>query len=246
MIFKRAISLGWLVTLVWWARVTAAAPPFPVGVEDLRAGHFSEAAREVRVSLEAQPAAGTLLNLGLVEWRQGRVGPAILSWEQSAWLNPLDAAAHQNLLFARQAAQLEPPELTWYEITSAWLPADVWAWIASVSLWLTVAIMMVPRVLRRPKTGWHQSLAAFGLGVCLLSLPPNVGVVTRASLGIVLEKKAPLRLTPTKEGEMVSSLVAGEWVRKLRDRGDYCFVRTPRGTGWVERQQLGLIGRASD
>ena len=240
---KQFVVLSLLLLGVAGDCVAAAKDHFQAGVEAGRAGNFSQAAQAFQTSLTEQPAAGTLLNLGIVEWRLGSVGKAVLSWEQASWLNPFGQDARNNLSFARQAAQLEPLELTWYETASTWLPANTWAWIACVSLWLAVAMMILPGVLRARKAGWHQALAAVGLCLFLLSLPPNLGVVTRSNLGLVLDKKTALRLTPTREGELISSLAVGEAVRKVRARGNYFFVRTPHGSGWIEQKQLGLISQ---
>jgi len=80
-----------------------------------------------------------------------------------------------------------------------------------------------------------------GLGIFLLSLPAHFGVMTRSHLGFVLERKTPLRLTPTEEADHVATLASGEPARQLRVQGDYAFVSTRSGSGWIERDKLGLI-----
>ncbi|MFO1488943.1 MAG: hypothetical protein U1F65_10735 [Verrucomicrobiota bacterium] len=220
----------------------AAADPFANGLAAAQAGKLPVASAEFRQALATRPAAGTLVNLGLVEWRRGQPGQAVCFWEQAAQLDPFDSAPRKNLEFAREFAQLETPELPWYETGSRLLPAGWWAAMACVSLWLAVALVIVPGVLRWRKAGWQQTGAAISLAVFILCLPPNFGVLTRANLGVVLEKKSVLRLTPTQEGELVGSLVAGEMVRQLRVRGQYAYVRTAHGNGWMPRQQLGLLG----
>jgi hypothetical protein len=40
---------------------------------------------------------------------------------------------------------------------------------------------------------------------------------------------------------MISTLNAGEPARKLRTRGNYFFIRTENGSGWIEQNQLGLV-----
>jgi tetratricopeptide (TPR) repeat protein len=233
--------------LLWAAGDGVAAPDasFLEGVEACRAGQYPAAAQAFRNSLIQQPASGTLLNLGISEWRRGRVGEAVLSWEQAALLDPFNHDARNNLLFAREVAQLEPPDFTWYEVASTWLPANTWAWIAGESLWLTVAMVTLPGILRVRKNAWHQSLAALGLVVFLLSIPAYAGVVSRAEFGIVLKKNTQLRLTPTDDAETVATLSAGETARKTRAQGDYYFIRTQRGSGWIEQKQFGLLCPAS-
>lgn len=216
---------------------------FRAGVSAYEAGQYDLAAQSFRDSLAAQTASGTLLNLGLAEWRRGREGEAIQSWEQAAWLNPFNRDARNNLLFARENAEVNPPELSWFESASTWLPADTWTWIAGGSLWLAVAMVTLPGIFRVRKAGWHQTLAALAFGIFILSLPPSVGIVTRSKIGIILEKNTPLRLTPTREAEVVSSLPAGEPARELRERENFIFVRTQNGNGWIERAQIGFLCR---
>ncbi len=214
---------------------------FADGLAAAEAGHYAQAADAFHASLAQHPASGTLLNLGLVEWRRGRVGEAVLCWERALWIDPRNRDARNNLQFAGRAADIDPPELTWYEVASSWLPANDWVWLTGASLWLAAGMVTLPGILRWRKAGWHQALAAAGLGVFLLSVPPHIGVITRMQTGVVLEKGAALRLTPTAEAEVVTPLGAGESARKLRGRGDYWLVRTRHGLGWIRKDQFALL-----
>ena len=214
---------------------------FSRGVELCRTGQYPEAAAAFARAAQAQPAAGTLLNLGLAEWQRGRAGAAILAWEQARWIDPFDARAAANLEFARQVAQLDAPQLTWFETASTWLPPNAWVWLAGASLWSAVGVLVLPPIFRRRVAGWHQTLAALAFGIFLFSLAANAGVMSRTQLGFVLKKNAPLLLTPTQDGETVSTLAAGEPARKLRSRGNYFFIRTTSGSGWIERGEFKLV-----
>jgi tetratricopeptide (TPR) repeat protein len=213
---------------------------FARGYAAYQAGDYKGAVRAFREAAEVRPAAGTFQNLGNAEWQLGRTGQAVLAWEQSLWLDPFHRAAYTNLRFARKTAQLESPELTWYEVVSSWLPVNWWAWIAGVSFWLAVGMVLLPGIFRWRKFAWHQALAAFGLAVFLLSVPAHVGVDTRSRIGFVLQKNAPLRLTPTENAQFVTRLPAGEPARVEKIRGAYLLIHTGHATGWVERNQFGL------
>ena len=213
---------------------------FQTGVAAYRAADYSVAAVAFRQSVTLQPASGALQALGNAEWQQRRTGDAILAWEQALWLDPLNESARQNLRFARKTAQLEAPELAWYEVISTWLPVSWWAWIAGGSLWLAVAMVLLPGILRRRKATWHQAIAALALMVFLLSIPALFGVQTRARIGFVLETDTPLRLTPTLEAQSITRLAPGEPARSIRARGRYLLIRTSRTVGWVEQDQFGL------
>jgi len=241
--FARNAFMFLLLALLSFGQNSFAAGEvhFREGVAAYEAGRYEPAAQAFRDSLAEQAASGTLLNLGLAEWRCSRPDAAIVAWEQSAWLNPFNPDVHNNLSYARETLQLNAPELTWCEQASTWLPASFWTWIAGCSLWLAVVMVTVPGFFRMRKAGWHQAVAALAAGIFLLSIPPNLGVFTRAQIGIVMERNTPLRLTPTKSAETTTSLSAGEPVRCLRQRGDYFFVHTQYGNGWIGQKQVKFL-----
>lgn len=224
--------------------LSAAAPAdalFRYATNAYCAADYTQAAGAFAQAAALRPASGTLQNLGNAEWQRGRPGAAIVAWEQALWLNPFNQLARSNLRFARRTAQLETPDLTWYEAVSSWLPANCWAWLAALSLWLAVGVSFVPGVFRWPRSTWHQAIAALGLAVFLLSVPAHVGINSRAHLGFVTLKDAPLRLTPTDHAQFVARLPAGEPVRIERRRGDYQLVQTSHATGWIRQNEFQLI-----
>jgi tetratricopeptide (TPR) repeat protein len=242
--FRRVVArrVPWVMLLLCLlVQAVGAEPSFQKGLNAYRAGQYGEAAQFFRESMSQDAASGTLLNLGISEWRRGNLGNAILAWQRANWLNPFDAASARNLQFARDTAQLDSPELRWYERASTWLPANVWTWTASGGLALALAAVVLPGFFRTRKAGWHQALAALGWCVVLVSIAPCAGVMTRSNIAIIYQRDTSLLLTPTKEAEVVSSLPMGESVRKLRTRGDYVLVRTQSGLGWIERAKAGFI-----
>src|SRR5689334_12609838 len=206
LIQRRILVLGLSIIACFLADGANADPAealFRYATNAYYAGEYSQAAGGFSQAASLQPAGGTLQNLGNAEWQSGRVGMAILAWEQALWLDPFNQYARANLRFGRRVAQLEAPELSWYEVVSSWLPASWWAWVAALSLWCSVAISTVPGIFGWRKTSWHQALASSGLAIFLLSVPAQLGVHTRARLGFVLAKDAPLRLTPTAEAQFI-------------------------------------------
>lgn len=214
---------------------------FAQGTAMVKSSHFTEAAATFEKAAAAQPAVGTLLNAGLAEWQRGHAGEAILDWERAHWINPCNGQVEGNLNFAREVAQVDAPELKWSESVSLWLPPDIWVWVSGVSLWVAVGMLIVPGVLRLRKAGWHQGLAAMAFGVLLFSLIANYGVVSRRDIGFVIHSNAQLRLTPTGQSEIISTLTSGEPARCLRQHGDYFLIRTALGEGWIDRQHFGLV-----
>jgi hypothetical protein len=228
------------------ARGATAEELFRQGCEAYMAGGFEQSAKFFGEAAAVAPASGTLHNLGNAEWQSGRPGPAILAWERAHWLNPFDLDTRINLRFGRKAAQIDAPDLAWYEVCSAWLPVNVWGWIGCVSFWLAVAMIALPAALRWRRADWHQGVAAAGFAVFLLTIPAICGVHTRSDLGIVLARDTPLRLTPTSEAQVLGRIPAGEMVRRERVRGGYVFVRNGSASGWIHTDQFGLISGGLD
>ena len=215
---------------------------FQQGVQAYVAGGYEQAAGFFREAVVLSPSSGALHNLGNAEWQAGRVGEAVLAWERAQLLNPYSANTRANLRFARKVAQLEGPSLVWYEICSTWLPVNAWPWLAGASLWLAVAMVMLPGIFRWRKADWHQALAAGGFAVFLLTIPALIGVQSRAQIGVIRAKDTPLRLTPTREAQTMARLPAGEMARLERERADYVYVRTGSdAAGWLQRAQFGRI-----
>src|SRR2546423_10491629 len=139
-------SLARIVPIAFWvtsealATGTSSETLFRDAASAYHAGNYETAAKGFRESASLRPASGTLMNLGLAEWQRANIGAAVLAWEQSLWLNPYNQSARVNLRFARKAAQIEAPELSWNEVVSTWLPVNWWAWLAGLSLWLAVGM----------------------------------------------------------------------------------------------------------
>jgi len=236
-------KVSFFAVVVLAANLCSAVPDdfFEDGLAAADGGNFSDAAGNFQKAVKQDLSYGALLNLGIAEWQCGHAGAAILAWERAQWLDPLDPRAAQNLRFARETAQLDAPELRWYEKTSAWLPPDYWIWISGAGLWLMAGAFVIPRILRRKKSGAQQFLIALGFCLFVFSAAANYGVASRAGIGFVLKKNTPLLLTPTSGAEVVSTLNAGEPARVLKIFGNYFLIRTEFGLGWVERGRFDLI-----
>ena len=238
------LTIWFVLLLATGARADGIGPAeesFHAGVQAYQAENFSGAAEAFQKSLAEKPAAGAFENLGDAEWQRGRMGPAVLAWEQALWLSPRDAAARNNLEFARNFGQLDAPELTWYEVVSTWMPSGCWALLTTFSLWLVADMLALPGILRRRRRGWHQALAAVGLTLLLLTLPAHLGWHTRSKIGFVLQSNTPLRLTPTELSDEITRMGAGEPGRCERTLGNYYYVRFRNSAGWLARDEFGLV-----
>lgn len=242
---RRAVTgiiAGWMLVAGPICRASgSSADSFRQGVADYAAGKYQDAAKAFHDAVLAAPSTGAYYNLGNAEWQANHPGQAMLAWEHAQWLDPLDKNSRNNLRFARRMRLLDTPQLAWYEICSTWLPPLVWPWLACVTFWLAVALVVLPGIFLARKAGWMQGLAAGSFAVFLLTLPALYGIHTRSRIGIVLAQNTPLRLTPTTEAQVVTKLPAGETARVEREKQNYIFVRAAGAVGWLDRGDLGIV-----
>jgi hypothetical protein len=222
------------------ARAETREERFTKGVTAYDSQDYAEAAYQLReLALAGEWSHGALHNLGNAEWKVSRPGYAVLAWERARSLDPFNRNTVANLRFARTQAQLVVPERSWFEQYSEWLPAPVWLWAAAVGLWGGVALLCLPRLLGTVRADWHQAVAALLLAVFLLATPALAGLHTRSRLGVIVEDEVPLRLTPTREGESLVKVMAGEVARVEDAREDYMYVRAEGDrAGWVHQREF--------
>src|SRR5882724_3741840 len=170
------LLLAMVLAVNCYAAAERAEGLFAQGSEAYRAGDYEKAAASFGMAAVASPSAGAWHNLGNAEWQLNRSGVAILAWERAGWLDSSSPNPRANLRFARKARLLDDPELAWYEICSTWLPVNAWPWIACVSLWAAVSLVVLPGRFRLRLAGWQQALAAAGFAIFLLTLPAMDGV----------------------------------------------------------------------
>jgi tetratricopeptide (TPR) repeat protein len=243
--FLRLVGLlCWCGIATGWAAAPDVSTPFGRGLQEYRVGGYSLAAETFGELTRKVPSTGSFYNLGLAQWEDGETGEAILAWERALWLAPRYTDARNNLAYARKYAQLGAPELRWYEVCSTWLPPGAWGWLAAVSFWTAICLVLLPGIFRWPRNDWLQAGAAASLAVFLLSTPALLGVNTRAKLGVVRVPEAALLLTPTRDGQSLLKLAAGEVCRQIGQRGDYVRIRTGSDLeGWLRREEFARISQ---
>jgi tetratricopeptide (TPR) repeat protein len=215
---------------------------FELGRGLYEAGDYAAAAKAYQAHAGDEVSPGLLHNLGNAEFKLGHLGPAILAWERARALEPSSRNTNANLHFARGQAGLEHPESPWYETYSAVFPADRWIAIATCAFWASIALLALPALLHRRRTALSQAAAVVSIITLLLTLPALTGIFTRGRIGIVQGADTSLRLTPTREGEVLGNLPEGETARVEKRRGEYFYIRASGDrAGWVRREEFAML-----
>lgn len=244
---KRSLLRGLCAALIFCsfafteARANGSHPSIE-GYARYNEGDFAGAVESYQALAKKSVSPGLLHNLGNAQFQQGKLGPAILAWEQARSLDPWLRNATANLHFARNHAGLDEPAYSWAEKYSAFLSPDTWTWIVALGFWSAAGLLTLPALLRRKRTSLTQGGAVVAIGIVLLALPALLGLATRSQCGIIQTADTVLRLTPTQEGELLTKLAEGELARSEQTHGEYLYIRASGDrAGWVRRTEFAKI-----
>ena len=233
-----SVSLLFLATTK--AALGADESTFMEGSRAYQGGDYPAAAQAWEAP--GRTSSGTLHNLGNAQFKLGHPGPAILAWERALAIKPSSKNTAANLRFARSQGGLGEPQYPWHEKYSALLSPGLWLFVASLSFWGAIALLAVPPLLKQRRAAWTQATAVVAIAVFLLTVPALAGLLSRAHLGVILAPETELRLTPTREAEILGKLTEGELARVEKVRGDFLYIRGAADrAGWVQGKEFEKI-----
>ncbi|HVU37102.1 MAG TPA: tetratricopeptide repeat protein [Opitutales bacterium] len=218
------------------AVATVPADPqeaFSAGVAAYEKNDFAQA-RQLFAAVEKKSVSPALeFNFGNACYQAGDYSGAILHYLRALAMDPRDPDAQQNLALARKGANLTAPDSTRLDRFSGLLSQDAWTWVATVSGWVTLYLLFLPRLFR-----WRGTLPWL---LCLTTLGVSVaagigwwGAHQHANDGVVLVADTPVKLSPTTNSPSLAMLQPGEIAQVLDRHGDYYKVLTGTGQlGWV-------------
>lgn len=205
-------------------------------------GRFADAARGFEsVLAEEGCSAPVLYNLANANFRDGKLGAAILNYERALVLAPNDPDIAANLRLARTKAVGSADNPSRGPRFSRLLSFNAWASTAAATLLILCAAILLQRGLRQGRTVARLSgiVAAMAFAIALSALAIRWGELDRA---IVTAKESPLRISPTTIGETLFALSEGDAVTVRQTRGDFALVRAGNGrSGWVKRNEIGSV-----
>lgn len=191
---------------------------------------------------ETVTAAG-LFNSGNAALRDGRTGPAILSYERARWLEPRDSAIIHNLQKAREKAGITAPAPPFWKRPAQWFSLNETAALGSLSL-LVVCLLffsagLIPPNLRRPTASacWTLLLITLLSGSAIAARWADLkqAIITTAS-------PATARIAPAQSAASTFELPPGAKVTTLATHGSFLQIRASDGrTGWVASTDLDSI-----
>jgi len=191
-------------------------------------------------------------NLGNARFREGRLGEAVLRYEQALRLDPADREAAENLRHVSSFCvdQVEAPDPSFPAVAARWLLTRTTvredAWLLVAAVWL-LALMIVSllvagsRLPRRPLL----YLAAIFAGLALISasfLLIKEGAGGGDPAAVVLAETADVVSAPAADGTALFTVHEGLRVRIRARREGWAQIVLASGlNGWIPSSALGVV-----
>lgn len=219
------------------------AGDFQSGIEAYQNAEYTEAADAFESALASEPSAAAHHNLALSYFQLGEPAKAARELERAVRLDPLNESYLFKLGALRQQLGLyEPPATRWLGAARL-LPQSTWIWIASLSAWLLLAAILLPRI--RHKNRPIALKLAMGLAcIAILLSAAALGVLTtqQADGIVVSDTAAELRHAPAGAAPEAGVARPGERARLLDAHGDFLKIETEAQiTGWIQKDAFGRL-----
>jgi hypothetical protein len=233
----------WLVSL--GAAFAGPSDDFKSANQLYDAGKFAEAAA-IYQKIEPKTAP-VYYNLGNAQFREGKLGLAILDYERARRLAPRDPDVLANLKFAEQRLDVDAvnaPPRAWQRFLRSVIESRTsteWGVYELLALWLTAMAVGAWLYIPRLRTGLLEiAMAGFvGFAASVFALGHEVVSDRAAPAAVVVARETEARFAPVADSTTHFKLAEGTRVVIREDRGQWLFVERADGQqGWVKSDTL--------
>lgn len=219
-----------------------SAELFLHGNEAFVAGDYEAAvANYEAVLLRGDQSPELYHNLAEAHARRDQKGHAILFYERSLLLDPLQPEVRARLAELRRELAVPPlregPIVAMVNILSV----NHWTVLASLLFWTGMAFLLLPPLLAKPR----KPLWWTGCTLLLFAVLSTAAVHQRLQEGnyaLVLYPETSLKIAPTSRSPVALPLRAGTPLKPLRYERNHFLVETRNGRqGWIHHSGVGLL-----
>jgi tetratricopeptide (TPR) repeat protein len=233
----------------------AANADLNTAFKNYQSGDFDSAEASITEALKSQPHDSYLIyNLGLTEYKRGKVGLALALWRRALSLNSQIPEAKMALNFA--IGQMNTKPLAPHVDSSLdWVEKMITDHISINVIWpilLIIAILFFKQLFRylalrkksflndEPSPVVSASLITYGSGLIITILVAIVSVTdmlqTRAT---VIASDAPVKTGPSDENATLFDIPEGTELLLYDKQGAWYKIEDPTGrTGWMSEATL--------
>jgi len=231
----RSASIG--VALCWLFALSPAlnADSFKQGIEAYHDGSFEKAVSAFESALNEKESAATRHNIALSLYQIGAPGEAVWQLERATLLDPLNPDYWLKLSALREQIGLYDLPKPWWLMAPNVLSESQWGWLGSMSCWLFLALVLIPRVVGLKRAGWMKFLAVISFLGCVLSVCAMGLRLTLEPDGIVVHSEmVPLRHAPAGAAPESGLARPGERARILDRHEQFLKIETEGNvSGWI-------------
>ena len=243
--FRRILRLLASCLLLLPLSVLQAADSFELGNQAYMRKDYDAAITYYRQAAKNRGFSASLLyNLGNSYARSGKIGPAVLAYEQALLLAPTDPDICANLESIRKANGLYRPDQSWWTRVTSVLGADQWLVLAGISFFLFSGSLLLIALVRKSWSIKILKTVAVIASVCTLLTLPAALLCYRHRLDAVVLMATRLKISPFTEAASTGTIEEGRIVTPLKTYKDFILVEDGKGRkGWLSIREMGAIQR---
>lgn len=205
-------------------------------------GKFSDAASAYSQMIQSGTTSPAIYyNLGNAFFKSGQLGRAIAAYRNAEKITPRDPDVRANLQFVRGKVQSPAHSPSQWQRWMAVLTVNEWAVLATVVLWIWLALLAVVQL--RPEL--KQSLQAFlwwgGFATLLLAGCAGAALSGNSAQIAIVSSDAVTHNAPLEESPTGAAVHDGAELNVLDTKNDWLQVQVDsQHVGWLKRDQVVL------
>ena len=219
---------------------------FQLANQAYRSGDYQEASKQYQELLSQHPDDATLLyNLGNAEFRNEKMGKAILNYERALLVSPRHSDARHNLDYARSLIEYRiEDKRNWYlrngeKVLEYFSEREVM--VVTLLAYFILMVWLSGVLFYHKGLTWDWRIKAFVVLFCLSAmLFVGKHVETRVIRdAIVTSKSANVRYGPSESDQVAFRLTEGLKVYVIDRRDDWSRIILVNGeSGWVQNTDI--------
>ena len=223
-------------TLVW---AQTAQEYLMLGNSAYQKGEYAQAKQDYQNAInEGGNSAELYFNIANASAKLNKKGEALLYYMRALVEQPRLREAEANLkLFAKDNG-MKLPEKSSVEMYLLELSQFEWVILTAITFWIVIGLIFIPRMYIK-KISVYIFLAII---FAIITVVGIIGIIKCNNINntaIALNDDVALRLSPTPNAPISSTIQEGTFARVLKYKDNYIYVRTSSGkVGWAEKTQL--------
>ncbi|MGB1127000.1 MAG: tetratricopeptide repeat protein [Opitutales bacterium] len=217
-----------------------AGTPFQDGVEAYHESEYDASTKAFQEAVKDNETGAARHNLALAYYRIQRPGEAVWQLERALLLEPTSEQYRYKLGALRQQLGLVSERAAWHTLAGKLLSPQAWVILLTISFWLSVGSVLLPRVAgARANLSIQSARLLSGLGL-IISLIAIILTWDQSKAGIVIaETPVDLCAAPASAAPRSGLARPGERGSIVDQFKDYVEIETEGGArGWIHAERF--------